>query len=108
MAYQNYIVAVDKRRRRTSTDSDSLAVDALKVGGSGGQEISSSNVVVTDNSVILENKTIHGQSNTIQEIQGSSLSSDAKQTVLEHRKHAVWYSSIQFAITMRDTPTATT
>ena len=102
MGYENFVVAVDKRRRRTSTDSDSVALDALKIGGSSGQEINSSNVIVTDNSAVLQNKTIHGASNTIQELPGSSLADSAKQAALEHRKHAVWAIVLNRAVSNGD------
>ncbi len=87
MAYLPFIVALNARDRRQSTDADSVAVAAVSIAGT---EINSTNVVTSNNSKILSNKTISGLSNTLQDIQAESLSSGAKEAVLAYRKSAVW------------------
>lgn len=91
MAYLKFVVKTNARDRREHIpESDQLAVLALKIGGDSGVEINASTLVTADNSVVLTNKTIDGLSNTITNIQGSSLSDDAKETVLSYRRMAVW------------------
>lgn len=79
-------------------DADSITVSSVKIGGSSGVEVTSTNMVTTDNEKTFTNKTMSGLSNTFTDIQGSSLSDNAKQAVLEFRRSAVWDRVDSFTI----------
>ena len=80
MAFENIVIQIDRRRRRAHVPgSDSLAMLSLKVGGDAGTEITSSNVITSDNTATFTNKTfdVDGTGNSLTNIANANVKAAA-------------------------------